>query len=306
MPLTASGPGSFTLAVLPDTQQYASENPVRFHAITQWIVEHREEQQIVFCSHVGDVVRHFDRPEEWAVGRGAMSRLDDVVPYGISVGNNDMDEEPGDASWFCRTFPQQRYSGLGWYGGQYRDNANSFQTFEVGELRFLIVHLECNAPDDVLSWADGVMAAHGDRHIIITAHMFLGPLEKPRKKDGYFHDPRGVARWFKCHGEAGNSPQQMWDKCLSRHPGLFLILCGDQSRTQAMRMELTGRHGNRVHACLCDYYGAPEGWIRLHRFTPAQRRMEVITYGVISGTLCEGTPLVPGREHHQFTLELPV
>jgi hypothetical protein len=305
MPLSPVDRESFTLAVLPDTQQYANRDPDGFIAMTQWIVDHRDEQRIVFCSHVGDVVRRFDSSEEWAVAQAAMSRLDATVPYAISVGNKDMDEESGDASWFCETFPPRRFSAFGWYGGHCRENADSFQTFEAGGHRFLILHLECNAPDDVLAWADRVMTEHPDHRVIVTTHMFLGPLDKPRGKDGYFSDPRGVARWSKCHGLAGNSPQQMWDKCLSRHGNLFLILCGDQSRVQTMHVELTGVRHNRVHVCLCDYYGAPEGWLRLLRFSPAQHHLDVVTYGAISQALCEGTRLVPDRRLHQFTLELP-
>ncbi len=301
-PMPAAG---FTIAVLPDTQQYAAKNPAGFEAVTQWVADNREEQRIVFCSHVGDVVRHFDRTEEWAVGNAAMSRLDGVVPYGISVGNNDMDEPAGDVSRFCEVFPAKRYTDQPWYGGQYRNNADSAQLFEVDGRLFLILHLECNAPDDVLDWANGLMTEYADRHIIVTAHMFLGPVEKPKHKQGFFTDPRGVAQWSKCHGQAGNSPQQMWDKCLSRHRSLFLILCGDQSRVQAMRMQLTGRQGNRVDVCLCDYYGAAEGWLRLYRFVPAEHRLDGITYGAVSGTPCEGTQLVPDREQHQFAIDLP-
>lgn len=296
--------GAFTIAVLPDTQQYPAHNPDVFHAMTQWVAENRDSQRIAFCSHVGDVVRHFDRPEEWAVGSAAMARLDEVVPYGICVGNNDMDEETGEATLFSGTFPPQRYHGLAWYGGQLRDNANSWQTFEAQGRRFLMIHLECNAPDRVLAWANHVIGHHADHHVVITAHMFLGPVDKPRDKSEFFTAPRGVARWSKCHGPAGNSPLRLWEKCFSLHPNVFLILCGDQSRVQSMRMELRGGQGNRVAVCLCDYYGAPEGWLRLHRIDPTARRMDVITYGAVSGTLCEGSQLLPGPQAHRFQFDL--
>lgn len=295
---------TFTLAVLPDTQQYAAHNPDAFHAMTKWIADNRESQRIAFCSHVGDVVRHFDRPEEWAVGSAAMARLDGLVPYGISVGNNDMDEPTGDASLFCGAFPPQRYSPYAWYGGQFRDNADSWQTFEARGQRFLFLHLECNAPDPVLDWANQVIADHPDHRVIITAHMFLGPVEKPKNKSEFFTAPRGVARWSKCHGPAGNSPWSLWEKCFSLHPNVFLILCGDQSRVQSMQSELSGRQGNRVAVFLCDYYGAPEGWIRLHRINLHTGGMDVLTYGAVSGTLCPGTQLLPSPDEHRFHVDL--
>lgn len=304
MLLDAAHDGTFTIAVLPDTQQYAAENPDGFHAMTQWVVDHREAQRIVFCSHVGDVVRHFDRPQEWLVGHEAMARLDGAVPYGICVGNNDMDESTGEAAAFCSTFGPRRYQGRPWFGGFCRAGADSWQTFEARGERFLILHVECNAPDAVLDWANEVIGCHSGHRIIITTHMFLGPIAKPERKEDFFTAQRGVARWSKCHGADGNSPHDLWEKCFSRHRNVLLILCGDQSRVQAMRMELVGRHGNRVHACLCDYYGAAEGWLRLHRISAATRRMEVITYGAISGTICQGTQLVPDEGEHRFVAEL--
>lgn len=300
MSLDPLGDDGFTIAILPDTQEYAARNPEGFHAMTRWVAGNREPQRIVFCSHVGDVVRHHDRAGEWIVADGAMSRLEGRVPYGISVGNNDMDEGTGEAPLFCKTFPAQRYAGLPWYGGSSRGNADSWQTFEAAGQRYLVLHLECNAPDEVLEWADAVIAAHADHRVMITTHMFLGPLDKPRSKDEFFTGVRGVARWSKCHGGRGNSPADLWDKCISRHRNVFLIACGDQSRVQAMSAELAGRDGNRVLVSLSDYYGAPEGWLRLHRIRPARGQMEVITYGAISETVCTGTTLVPDARAHRF------
>ncbi len=64
--------------------------------------------------------------------------------------------------------------------------------------------------------------------------MSLGPLYKPAKSDGYFTDPKGLMQWIKRHEERGNSPQQMWDKCFSKHANLRAVFSGDQSRPQSL------------------------------------------------------------------------
>ncbi len=53
----------FTLVVLPDTQHYADrgaatgqEIPDLFTNQTRWIVDNREEENIVFVLHAGDIV----------------------------------------------------------------------------------------------------------------------------------------------------------------------------------------------------------------------------------------------------------
>ncbi len=290
--------GTFSLVALPDTQAYSTGDPKVFHAETQWIVDQLQAQRIVFVSHLGDIVDK-NVPKEWAVAKQAMQRLDGKVPYAFSVGNHDMGRERGDASLFSSTFPASRFQGRPWYGGQIKNNADSFQTFEAEGLRFVILHLECNAPDNVLAWADGVLKAHADRRAIITTHMFLGPLERPRTKEGWFKDSKGVMRWHKCHGRSGNSPAQLWAKCFSKHKNVFLILCGDQSRTQAMHLSLTGKHGNPVHACMSDYR---EGYLRVYRFVPKADQIRVMTYSVTRRALCRGTGVVKDEAKHQFTL----
>ncbi len=315
--------GSFSIAVIPDTQAYRGQGtkatplslaPVTnavFDAHTQWIEDNLDAQRIVFVSHVGDIV---DRnvPEQWAVARQAMDRLHQRVPYAIALGNHDL-KASGDTALFQQYFPAERFAGFSWYGGtpsaaldaKYGNNANSYQLFSAGGLDFVILHLECNAPDAVLQWADKVLAEHSSRRAIVASHMNLGPLAKPEKPDDYFAAPKGRMQWKKVHGSAGNTPQQMWDKCFRRHAHLFLILSGDQSRTQALRQVSKNDAGQPVHEVLSDYMataGSGECWMRICRFLPAENRIDVFTIDSRTGRLCPGTKLVPQRDAHQFSL----
>jgi hypothetical protein len=278
-----------------------------FDRWTGWIDASLERQRIVFVSHVGDIV-DLNEPSQWALARRCMDKLHGRVPYGISVGNHDMTAD-GDSSLFQKYFPAARFAEFTWYGGCFEkpgdaaavsgNNANSFQLFEAEGLAFIVLHLECNAPDDVLAWAHGVLETHADRRAIITTHMGLGPRDRPQTSRDYFDAPKGRMTWTKRHGRRGNSPQQMWEKCFSKHRNLFLICCGDQSRTQAMRRESTGQHGNTVHELLSDY-GA--SGLRVMRFLPAEQRIEVRTWDPLKGELCESTAIVRDRDQHQFVL----
>ncbi len=290
--------GSFSIVVIPDTQAYRgqgtkatpdSSKPVTnavFDAHTQWIVDNLRKQRIVFVSHVGDIV---DRnvPEQWAVARQAMDRLHQCVPYGIALGNHDL-KAGGDTGLFQQHFPAERFGGFPWYGGtpsekldtKYGNNANSFQLFSAGALDFVFLHLECNAPDAVLQWADKVLAEHASRRAIVASHMGLGPVLQPKKPEDFFAAPKGRMQWKKVHGSLGNTPQQMWDKCFRRHANLFLILSGDQSRTQALRQVSQNDAGGPVHEVLSDYMataGTQDCWLRICRFLPTENRIDVFT-----------------------------
>ena len=106
-------------------------------------------------------------------------------------------------------------------------------------------------------------------------------------------------KWNKTHGEKGNTPQQMWEKCFSQHKNLFLICCGDQSRSQALHYEVKGIHGNTVYECLSDYRG---GNFRVLRFLPAENKIAVFTYSASEKMFCRGTDRQPDENEHQFTL----
>lgn len=312
--------GSFSVVVIPDTQAYkgrgtkaepdsdADVTNAVFDAYTKWIADNTEQQRIVFVSHVGDIVDK-NVPEQWAVARRCMDRLYEQVAYGISVGNHDMSSD-GNSSLFQRYFPESRFRQFAWYGACFENegddqsisgnNANSFQLFSAEGLDFVFLHIECNAPDNVLAWVNQVLDRYTDRRALITTHMGLGPRDRPQTGRDYFDAPKGRMQWKKRHGERGNSPEQMWQKCYRKHQNLFIVFCGDQSRTQAIRQTTRGEHGNSIHEVLSDYGSSG---LRVYRFVPKENRIHAYTYNPIQQKLCEGTSIVPDREQHQFTLD---
>ena len=319
-PLPPLPAGAFTIVIIPDTQHYVgigckaprtTKDPVtnsNLEAQVNWIREQRQDQNIVFVSHVGDIVDK-DRPEEWAVAKGHLDRLRGVVPFGLTVGNHDMSSK-GNAHLFQANFPAASFLEYPWYLGSYEhtradqkvsaNNANSAQRFSAGGMDFLHLNLECNAPDDVLAWANALIAKHPQRRALITTHMDLGVLDKPRGSEGFIKDPQGRMRWVKVHGQRGNSGAQMWEKLFCRHTNLGLIFCGDQSRVTALRLEATAKDGHVISSLLSDYMSQPA--LRLVRFIPKENRVDVLTYEVKRRFLVEETNYVKDRDRHQFSL----
>ena len=322
--------GAFTMAVIPDTQLYRGEGalvkpgqpkqkgPTRnpaFSSRVEWIASNLEKERIAFVAHVGDII-DARNPLQWDFASRLMMKLDGKVPYGISVGNHDSEGGDTVASGFTKAFPASRYEGRPWYVGQRGDNANSCQLFEAGGMKFVVLHLECNAPEDVLEWADGMMGKYKDRVGIIVTHMYLGYLTRAHDKLNRKHhyvDPPGYGDWFgvmawkKVHGEKGTTAQEMWDRHFSKYPNLFLILCGDQSMATTWRHLQFGRNGNRVYSVLQDYPRTSDGedWLRLFRFRPDKGVVEVLTYSPSQDRLCDDAGFWHGRSWHQFELPLP-
>ena len=279
-----------------------------FASYVDWTAANLKQQRIAFVSHVGDIVDINNRPQ-WTLARSIMDRLHGKVPYGISVGNHDM-TAGGDSSLFQEVFPAKRFSQFDWYAGYYRkdsgkpsesgNNANSCQLFSVGDLDFVFLHLECNAPDKVLDWADEMLKKHSQRRAIITTHMGLGPRKKPKTTDDFYTAPKGRMDWKKCHGKKGNTPQEMWEKSFQKHANLFMICCGDQSRTQALRQSVRGKNGNVVHELLSDY---GSNGMRVMRFVPQKNLIEVRTWNPLTRQFPSRTNIVRKADQHQFKLE---
>ncbi len=323
-PLPAMPAAAFTVVIIPDTQAYVgkgckatpdSTDPVtnkNLEAQVKWIAAHRDDQNIVFVSHVGDIVDK-DNGSEWAVAKQHLDTLRGVVPFSLTVGNHDMSSK-GDAHLFQEHFPAASLKDYPWYLGSYThtrpeqnvsaNNVNSAQLFSAGGMDFIHLSLECNAPDDVLAWANELLTKNAARRALITTHMDLGILDKPKTEEGFISDPKGRMRWVKIHGKRGNTAEQMWDKLFRKHANLRLIFCGDQSRVTALKLTTNADDGHPVTSMLTDYLSLPA--LRLLRFVPAENRVHALTYDVVNNVLVDDTPYVHELDQHQFTINYPM
>ena len=285
----ASGP--FTIVMLPDTQHYSRRYHDLFTAQTEWIKENRDKENIVFVTHVGDVVN--DRKKDtnqWVVANKAMSVLDGVVPWGVAIGNHDFDNtacKPDQATAFLQYFGPQRFRGYPWFGGASKNGLNTYQLFSGGGIDFVALHLELDIPDFAIDWAKDVLRTHPTRAAIITTHSYLNGTTST---NGYNQD---VAK-------GGNSAMEVWDKLIRDHPQIFLVLCGHHQRTVSYHQVSTNNVGARVVEMLADYqkcHNGGDGWLRLLRFDPAKGEIQARTY---SPALKE----FQTEPKHQFTVPL--
>jgi len=276
-PATRPAERSFlTIVMLPDTQHYSRKWPESFLAQTEWVRRNRDRENIVFVTHVGDVVNDRNKDmNEWDVADKALSRLDGVVPWGVALGNHDFaasKEGARDARGFLQHFGPQRFKGLPWYGGASPNGLSSYQLFSGAGTDFVILHLEMEAPDASLAWADDVLRRYPRRAAIVTTHSYL------KGRDGV---GRSVE---KGKGEGLNSGEEIWCKLIRNHPQIFMVLCGHVQATVEYHQVSTNDAGNKVAEILADYqrrHNGGDGWLRLIRIVPAAGEIEVRTYSPV-------------------------
>ena len=282
--------GSWTLAVLPDTQGYSMHHPELFEAQTRWIARHAEDHNIKYVLHLGDIVNN-NNHAQWKNAARAMHILDGVVPYAMAPGNHDYGPN-GTAStretylndYFsleeCRNWPT--------FGGAMEEGRldNTYHTFEAGGEKWLVLALEWGPRNKTVEWAGSVLAQHPDHRAILITHAYL-------YSDGtrYNWEERGKDQHWNPHAYSThklpggvNDGQDLWEKLVSKHPNVMLTLNGHVLNDGQGRLTSVGEHGQKVHQILVNYQMKPragQGYLRLIEFPPDGEKMRFRTYSPV-------------------------
>ena len=282
-PASAAPAGEFTLMVLPDPQKYASTNALSatYRAQMQWIVDSADDLGTVFVASVGDIVQTHDSVQQWDRADAAWDILDaGGPPYSIVPGNHDM-TAAGVSTLYDAYFPPNRQSGQPTYGGYLGDptdgipdpvdrkNKDTYHLFSAGGVDFLVVSLEVDLPVYAVDWAQDVIDAHPDRHVILVTHRWL-------REEG--------TRWTKTLYRTDTpllTPEQAWNQLVRPNCSVFMVLMGhehlENRRTDANAC------GEPVFQLLANYQhrvNGGDGWLRYYTFRPSQNEIEAFTYSV--------------------------
>lgn len=316
---------AYTVVVLPDTQYYSSSWPDIFMAQTRWIAENQTARQIAFVLHTGDLVDD-DVPEQWAVAAQAMHALDGVVPYVVTAGNHDyfMNRVADRVGMGSTYFPPAQFASYPWFQGTFEADhiENSFSLVDVPGGRWLILALEFGPRDEVVAWANQILAAHVDTPAILITHAYL-------YRDGTRYDHISApAQQFNPHayvmmgqpGSSINDGAELWTKLVEPNSNVKLVLSGHDVNGGGIppgtAARLTSRRGDGtvVHQLLANYQtclGAPcetsatgepvhggNGFLRLLHFPAAGHTVSVETYSPYLGQFLNDAA-------NQFTIDVP-
>ena len=258
---------SFTVVLLPDTQNYSEKYPDTYVAQTLWIRKRVKEDNVKFAIHLGDIVQTSTKKPEWENANRAMQLLDGVVPYSVAPGNHDMVVKDRNTTLYNQYFSPARFKDRKWYGGHMgKTNDNNYCFFEACGMKFMVINLEFAPRDEALEWAAGVAKRHPDHRVIVATHCYM----RPNGRD------TGCATSYRV---AGNSGEQMWQKFIRKQPNIFLVVSGHVLGVGLQTS--TNDAGGKVLEMLTDYQGLPnggDGWLRSLQFVPAENKIHVKTY----------------------------
>ncbi len=296
----------FTLVMIPDTQYYTfstcpmnytsdeTDSPMGAYEMQmKWIADHAKELNIKMAMHLGDMTNN-NYDSQWQIADKAHKQLDIAnVPYTVSTGNHDYDSYDSTSrnrTHFMEYFNNERFSGKDWFHG-YVNGANSYATFEVGDIKFLVIALEFGPRKDVLCWANDVIANHKDRYVIITSHGILshkaGVTDVPGYETIENYETQYCGSSYLPFTYFGGAGAPIFDELARRHSNVILTVSGHVPDSEFRVRE--GLNGNKVSEMLVDYQterhctqspcdnscahsgdDTGNGWMRLVTFDPKQ------------------------------------
>lgn len=293
-------PGSWTIVLLPDTQRYSKDFPQTFLSQTSWIAAHRDERQIAFVLHEGDITNG-GTPGEWENARAALSLLDGKVPYVLAPGNHDYSGVLTGRTLMSEYFPVDGFRCLPSFGGTFERNRieNSYHLLSAGGRDWVVIALETFPRDSTLRWADKVLQKYPNRSGILVTHAYLY-----NDNTRYDYKTRTDQKWSP-HGSGykpgRNDGEQIWQKLVEPNANMAFVFCGHVLGDGAGRLTSVGRHGNTVHQILLNCQSYPDGgsgYLGLVEFLPGGKKLQFRTYSTTTGRYLTD-------EDHQFTLEVP-
>jgi len=276
-------PGSWSLVILPDTQNYSTSYPGLLNLQTQWIVDNKDKYHIVYVLQNGDVTNH-DSKLEWQRAGRAFSRLDGVVPYALVPGNHDYcgGSAKDRTTLMNNYFPPSRFAKWPTFGGVMEKGRieNNYHLFQAGGRKWLIIGLEWGPRDQTLAWADKILTKYQDRQAIIMTHAYL-------YSDSTRYDWRqkGKSQSWNPHAYftpgSINDGEEIWHKVLKKHPNVFMTINGHVCNDGLGFLLSQSDHGNPVYQMLVNFQIKPlggESWLRLLEFLPDGKTIQVKDY----------------------------
>ncbi|UFU08028.1 lamin tail domain-containing protein [Ruania halotolerans] len=253
----------FTIGWESDTQYYNEEFYEHQVAIHDYLLGQREDMNLQYVIHTGDIVDEYDQPYQWENADPQYARFDEAaLPYGVLAGNHDVGNQLADYSVYSEYFGEDRFSGNPWYGESFQDNRGHYDLISAGGIDFLMLYMGWDPGQDAIDWMNEVLARHPERVAIVNLHEFM-----------------------LTTGGLGPIPQQIMDEVVATNPNVRMVFSGHYhdafTRIDGFDDDGDGVEDRNVYSMLFDYQGLPEGglgYLRMLQFDNDGEQMRVRTF----------------------------
>ena len=234
----------FSFAWETDTQYYSESFPYHYDNMNQWIVDHRDDWNIRYVLHTGDIVDDVDMTGEWINADHSMKIFDDAnMPYGVLGGNHDVYAGMEGYGNYWKYFGQDRFKDKDYYGGSYNNNLGHYDLLSEDGQDFIVLYMSWDIYTDQINWMNEVLAKYPNRKAIIALHRYTNV-----KAADSLLDYTG---------------QLLQEEVVAKNPNVFAVLNGHYHgasiETTSFDDNGDGQNDRTVYQICTDYQSDPEG-----------------------------------------------
>lgn len=288
--LAPPGPGTITLALLPDTQYYAACRYPHLRNQSGFLMRERKERNIQAAITLGDLTDH-NTPEEWEFFKASLEPLADGFPLLLSSGNHDLGDrgtaknrhsllsEYFDEAWAKKSGALKEVMTRG-------DLQNAFYSIDAGKFRLGVLMLEWSPRAATVRWANRLVKRYANHRVIVATHAYLY-----RDSTRYDYSAKGAAqKWNpleygtaqgKLSIDGNHDGEMLWNALIRKHKNIFLVVSGHVLVNGTGLLASQGDAGNTVHQVLANYQMLDEGglgYLRLLELKPDGKTFHMKTY----------------------------
>lgn len=236
-----------TIAWMSDTQIYSSARSDIWPQMNQWILDNREELDIRYVFHTGDLVDASKSPEQWEYAEDAMQMLvDGEMPFLAVSGNHDVGGRPN----YTRYLDNLGHMQPMHFAQEFADTGSRYELLTIGDRDYIFLGIAFSnkgPSDEECEWARNILNKYSDRTAIIVTHSYI-----------------------KRGRELTTQGSKIYSSIIKPCPNVLLVLCGHcrgmSEKYQQLDMDGDGEKERTVYALLSNYQDDKQGGQGYMRF----------------------------------------
>ncbi len=241
--VTAPSDYAYSMIVVGDTQMAVEDDVVNGTKFTErmykWIADNASSLKTQFVVGLGDITDG-GTVAEFEYALGAITQLNNVVPYSVVRGNHD--NSANYASIFNTDIYLNQFKGDN--GGVMTEGSaeNTYYKLDTPDgTKWLIVNLDYAPTDSELDWAGSIISSNSDRKAIVVTHQYMNLDGTTVDREDYVPD------------DGSNSTgSHAWDRLVRKHENIVMVLSGHMENNKIVLTQNKGDNGNTVSQFLID------------------------------------------------------
>ncbi len=257
---------AFTIGWMSDTQNYASAYSPMWGQMNRWLARNKEELDLRFVFHTGDLVSASKNDGQWQYAGEAMSIFANMdIPFLAVTGNHDTGHRESYTRYMDYVGSLQPMI----MGQEFAETGSRYELFSADGRNYIFLGIAFSKrgpSEEECEWARDVLERYSDRTAIILTHSYL------KRSADYTTQGRVIL-----------------DKIIKPSPNVLLVLCGHcrefSRRADEFDDNGDGTPDRTVYSVLSNFQDVKNGGNGYMRFLKFRRdEICIYTYSPILDT----------------------